>query len=252
MKNGGKKPGCFAFTGKALVHILCCLIGFYIVTGIMSMASKHINYQKKAEISLNEIVEKGENLPIGSYVELDARLVLGPYASYTETQTFTISGEDSGATATTSVKYYYYVFLEDGRIMTLATTNEQEIIALDRITAWVADSDDLTEGETLTVRGRLSEMEDDELRTYYEKYLYLMGVERNSPQMCYVVLDTTAGREGAYIAVVVCVVGVVILYALNKKVRKRRAKKEKEMAEFAQAWEEIDGIVKKDERDTLE
>ncbi len=251
MEDKRNKPGCFASIGKVIIYMLCSLVGFYIITGIMSMASKHVNYQKKAEISLNEIVEKGEELPIGNYVEFDAHLVLGPYASYTTTQSFTINGEATGTTATTSIKYYYYALLEDGRIITIATTNEQEIDALDRITAWLTNPDDLTEGETLTVRGRLSELEDDELRAYYEKYLYLMGAKKNSPEACYIVLDTTVGREGAYVAVIICVVFAAILCVLINKARKCRKKKEEEMAGFAQAWEEIDGSATKDERNTL-
>jgi len=252
MENKRNEPGCFSFIGRLIVHVVVCLVGFYIITGIMSMASKHINYQKKAEISLNEIVRQGENLPVGSYVELDAQFVLGPYASYTETQTFTIRGADTGPTATTSVKYYYYVFLEDGRIIALATTNEQEIEALDRMTVWMTNLDDLSEGEVLTVRGRLSELKNDDLRTYYEKYLYMMGIERNSPEICYVVLDTTAGREGVYIAAIACIVFIVILYVLRNKARKRRKMKEKEMGGFAQAWEEMDESTMMDEEDALE
>lgn len=210
-----------------LVYFLVALTGtfvFHVGNGVLRNFHSYNQVQKKAEIHMNALIENGEDLPVGEYVDLEVRWVLGPYATYTQTR----ERETDTQTLSAVIKEvnYYYVVLENNTIMSVATANASEKETLDRMSDWMLNAAGLPkDGETLLLQGKLTNMENAELiRLFLEYADDLFGLDPDSPALHKLVLDTEAGREGGEIlasGLVVVIVAAIVCFIIYKKKKKQ-------------------------------
>ena len=150
-----------AILRAVVIILLVGGIGFLVTNGIR-LFDEHNSMQKEAKIALEDSLSSGQELPVGEYVSYEARWVLGPFATETETHS------TNGISATLSELSYYYLILEedDGlSLMALKAQNAQVNETLERMSDWLMSVDGFPYGgETLKVQGKLEEMKDTELR----------------------------------------------------------------------------------------
>ncbi len=210
------------FGGTILAWILILVVGGaigWLYASAGRVIGDHNNTQRKADISLNDYVNNGQEFPVGKYVSLDVRWVLGPYATYTHTST-----TNSTFTATSSVEYYYLVMLENDTFMSLCTRNAAERETLDRMAAWLLRVDGFPmNGETLKVQGNLKNLTEQDLKKYYNEFLTECGVSLTDSRIRYIVLDTTAGREGLYLYIFGGIAVVALILFIRKKMKKKES-----------------------------
>lgn len=214
-------PGCLNSIGRYAIVLLVSIAFFYAVTGFNRWFTAKNNFQKNAEFHLNTVIESGSELPVGEYVDLEVRWVLGPYATGTQSRTLS----EYNLSATVKETNYYYVILENETLISVATANDSEKLKLNRMSDWLLESDGFpADGETFLLRGNLIKMPNGELMDLYQKHAEdIFGVPNDSPSLQKIILDTDAGRErGETLAsgiVVVFIVAVVcfVLYKRKKK-----------------------------------
>ncbi len=211
-------------TGSTILRYLIAIVlvgvaGFLVTTGFRFL-NAHNAMQKEAKIALEDSLSSGQELPVGEYVSYEARWVIGPFATETETQS------TNGITATSGVNSYYYLILDepDGlSLMALESENAQENETLERMSDWLMSVDGFPYGgETLKVQGKLEEMKDTELRRYFSEDLQeIFGISPNDPAVRYLVLDTTEGREGIYLILAAAAVALLLIVVIIKKAKKK-------------------------------
>lgn len=222
-RNAGKGKGCFSSIFAYIVYILISIGVFFLVSNAGNLIHQYDSLQRSASISLNEIIDNGEEFPIGEYVSLNTRWVIGPII--TETSTSSWGGSD-GPTATTGVDYYYFGVLEDDTIIAIKTSNSKEVETLDRMSDWLLDVYGFPmNGETILLQGKLEKMTDRELISLYDDSLSVFELEPGDPAVRYVVLDTTTGRFGLFIAIGAVVAVVVVIVLVRSSSKKKAAKK---------------------------
>lgn len=235
-----KKSGKFAGFGSAMLRyiigIVVAMVIFYLFSEGGNLLRQNNNSQRKAEISLNDYIDQGKAFPEKEYVSLNVRWVIGPYATETTTSTYGSRYSDGGLTATTGVNYFYYVVLEDMTLLTVKTANNAEVETLDRMSEWLLNVDGFPmNGETFTLQGKLEEMTQADLLKEYKANLSIFGLTENDPEVRYLVLDTTEGREGLYIGIVIVVAAVIIALVIRSRGKKKKAQ---ESAEALKAQQE--------------
>lgn len=223
-----KKSGKFAGFGSALLRyvigIVVAMVIFYLFSEGGNLLRQNNNSQRKAEISLNDYIDQGKEFPEKEYVSLNVRWVIGPYATETTTSTYGPRGSSGGLTATTGVNYFYYVVLDDMTLMTIKSANNAEVETLDRMSEWLLGVDGFpTNGETFTLQGKLEKMTQSDLLKEYKSNLSIFGLTENDPEVRYLVLDTTEGREGMYIGIVIVVAAIVIALVIRSRGKKKKA-----------------------------
>ena len=228
-----KKSGKFASFGSAMLRyiigIVAATVIFYLVSEGGNLLRQNNNSQRKAEISLNDYIDQGKAFPEKEYVSLNVRWVIGPYATETTTSTYGPRGSSGGLTATTGVNYFYYVVLEDMTLMTIKSANNAEVETLDRMSEWLLNVDGFPmNGETYTLQGKLEKMTEADLLAEYKANLSIFGLTANDPEVRYLVLDTTEGREGLYIGIVIVVAAVIIALIIRSRGKKKKAQEEAE------------------------
>ncbi|MBR0200577.1 MAG: hypothetical protein IJQ42_10480 [Oscillospiraceae bacterium] len=211
-------------TGSTILRYLIAIVlvgvaGFLVTTGFRFL-NAHNAMQKEAKIALEDYLSSGRELPVDEFVSYEARWVIGPFATETETQS------TNGITATSGVNSYYYLILDepDGlSLMALESENAQENETLERMSDWLLSVDGYPyEGETLKVQGKLEEMKDTELRRYFSEDLQeIFGISPNDPAVRYLVLDTTEGREGIYLILAAAAVALLLIVVIIKKAKKK-------------------------------
>ena len=157
---------------------------------------------------------------MGEFVSYETRWVIGPFATETETSS------TNGITATAGVRSYYYLILDepDGlSLMALEVENAKDNQTLEQMSDWLLGVDGYPYGgETLKVQGELAEMKDSELRYYYTKDLQeIFGISPTDPAVRYLVLDTTAGRNGIYLIAAAAAVALLLIVVIVKKAKKK-------------------------------
>ena len=209
-----KKAGS-SILGSILGFILIGALGFLVISG-SRLFSENNSMQRTAKIALEDYLAEGRELPVGEYVSYEVRWVLGPFATETETQSV------NGFSATTGVKSYYYLFLgepDSPSLMALEVENVQDNKTLEEMSDWLEGVEDFPQnGKTLKVQGKLSEMKDAELRKIYSSGL---GVSPNDPAVRYLVLDTTAGRDGIFLIIDAVAVAALVIVVIVKKTKKK-------------------------------
>lgn len=224
-----KSSGCGGAFLSLILRVVIGIVIFFLFTGGASMLSKYNGLQREANISLNAVVRGGGSPSVGSYVQMHVRWAAGPFA--TETSTYSYGSRyssSSGLTSTVSEKKFYYLILDDGTVMALETTNAQEIEALDRINTWLMGVNGFPDnGEMFTVQGEIKLLDDYEIRSYFDKHLESFGLASGGPNIRYLTLDTTAGREMLYIvlggAAALLVIVLIIVSVVKKKKKKQAA-----------------------------
>lgn len=216
------KSGCVGSFARLTLGLVVIIAVFYAVTFVSNWLHANNNSQRQAQISLNTILEDGGVIPVGEYVSLDARWVIGPYATESAYRELHLFGSDSGLTATTSETDYYYVILEDDTILSVATANAAEKETLNRMTDWLLGVDGFPmDGETILLQGTLETLKDEELLAFFKENLTnIFGIPASSPMVRTLVLNTAAGREGGNIGftvAVTAVVAVIVLLAMKRK-----------------------------------
>ena len=73
-----------AILRAVVIILLVGGIGFLVTNGIR-LFDEHNSMQKEAKIALEDSLSSGQELPVGEYVSYEARWVLGPFATETET-----------------------------------------------------------------------------------------------------------------------------------------------------------------------
>ena len=199
--------------------ILVGVIGFLVTSG-SRLFNENNSMQKTAKIALEDYLSTGQELPVGEYVSYEVRWVLGPFATETETQS------TNGISATSGVKSYYYLFLDEGdslSLMALEVENAKDNQTLEQMSDWLTSVDGFPEnGNTLKVQGQLKEMKDAELRKMYSSDLQeIFGVSPTDPAVHYLVLDTTAGRDGIFLIIAAVAVAALVIVVIVKKTKKK-------------------------------
>ena len=211
-------------TGSTILRYLIAIVlvgvaGFLVTTGFRFL-NAHNAMQKEAKIALEDSLSSGQELPVGEYVSYEARWVLGPFVTETETNS------TNGISATLSELSYYFLILEedDGlSLMALKAQNAQVNETLERMSDWLMSVDGFPYGgETLKVQGKLEEMKDTELRRYFSEDLQeIFGISPNDPAVRYLVLDTTEGRDGILLILAAAAVALLLIVVIIKKAKKK-------------------------------
>ena len=206
--------------------ILRYVIGFLVIGAfgfVLTNGTRFLNennsMQREAKIALEDYISTGRDLPIGEYVSLEARWVLGPFATETSTSS------TNGIKATSGVAYYYFLLLEDETVMALKTENLQEREVLDRMSDWLVSVDGFPmNGETLKVQGKLTDMKDKDLTAMYKEYLSdIFDLQPDDPTVRYLVLDTSSGREQLYLIIVAGIVLLVLAVVFIRRGKKKNS-----------------------------
>lgn len=109
-------------------------------------------------------------------------------------------------------------------LMTVKSANKAEVETLDRMSEWLLGVDGFpTNGETFTLQGKLEKMTQSDLLKEYKSNLSIFGLTENDPDVRYLVLDTTEGREGMYIGIVIVVAAIVIALVIRSRGKKKKA-----------------------------
>ena len=208
-----------ALLRAVVIILLVGGIGFLVTNGIR-LFDEHNSMQKEAKIALEDSLSSGQELPVGEYVSYEARWVLGPFVTETETNS------TNGISATLSELSYYFLILEedDGlSLMALKAQNAQVNETLERMSDWLMSVDGFPYGgETLKVQGKLEEMKDTELRRYFSEDLQeIFGISPNDPAVRYLVLDTTEGRDGILLILAAAAVALLLIVVIIKKAKKK-------------------------------
>ena len=212
MKGKGK-----SFLALIVFFVLGGLVVFGLTNGYRAI-NENNNTQRKADISLNTYVDSGEEFPVGKYVSLEVRWVIGPFGTYTTTST------SHGMTATSNVDYWYVAVLEDGTFMAVSTRNTAEREKLDRMSDWLLGVEGFPRnGETFTLQGKLKKLTNKDMKGIYEKFMTQAGVSLTDSRIRYLVLDTSAGREQLWIIIIAAAALIVIGLVAFSKIRKKKA-----------------------------
>lgn len=229
-KNNNGRSGCLASAVIRMLSMLVCLAVFVGISNGKNWLHQNDVLQRKADISLNEWIEQGQELTPESYVSFDVRWVVGPYAEETHTRNYSVgdrsyssSKTDSGVEAVEAVDYFYYVVLEDWTIMTLKASAKAEVEKLNQLSEWLLSVDGYPmDGETFTVYGKLEDMPSGDIRSFYNEYLSIFGFSSNDPEVRYLMLDTTEGRYGAWLLTGLAVLLVVVIVLIVKQVKRNK------------------------------
>lgn len=220
-----KKSGCGGAILSMLIRVAIGAVLFFLVTGGINWVNQNNNMQRKADTYLNDIVSMGGRPEEGDYVRLSTRWVYGPFAEETQTYSYGSRSSSGGLTATVNTIQYYYVWLDDGSIMAIKTSNADEIETLDRMSNWFLSVDGFpTTGEVLALNGKLKEIKAGDLKGYYADGLSLFGRDVFSEDVHLLMLDTSAGREMFYILMAGAVVIVIVVLVVVSKSKKKRAR----------------------------
>lgn len=226
-KTPNKAAGCGTAMLRYIIGIVAAIAIFYLFSEGGNLLRQNNNSQRKAEISLNDYIDQGKEFPEKEYVSLNVRWVIGPYATETTTSTYGSRYSKGGLTATTGVNYFYYVVLEDMTLMTVKTANNAEVDVLDKMSDWLLDVDGYpTNGQTFTLQGKLKKMTQSDLLKEYKANLSIFGLTASDPEVRYLMLDTTEGREGMYIGIVIVIAAIVIARVIIKRGKKKKAQDE--------------------------
>ena len=206
----------------AVIIIVVGVIAFLATNG-MRILNENNDVQREAKLALEDYLTGNRELPVGEYVSLNARWVIGPFASETSTST------TNGIKATSGVAYYYYVILDDMSIMVLKVQNVKDKAVLDRMSDWLLSRDGFPmNGETLKVQGTLRELKDqDLLKLYRNGVTETFSIAASDPAVRMLVLDLTAGREQLYYilfgAAALIALGVFLFVRTKRKVKEQDA-----------------------------
>ena len=214
--------------GTALFLILRVVLGFILVavfaagSNFLHANSKLLRTTKTKD--LNEILQNGEEYPVGEFVSLEVWLPLGAYAEESSTISYGHSNEGG---FTSGTDYYYVVYLEDQTFMSLKLSNNEDIKAIDKIFDDLMEMESIESADDLNsyvLSGKLTTLTDDEIIGYYKEALSDMDFDPNGENVRLYVLDTTAIPTQNIIILVVCVAAVIgavyLIFRLQKKKKK--------------------------------
>ena len=203
--------------GKSILYyiigfILVGVLGLLLTNGTRFL-DEHNNSQKTAKIALEDYTSTGRDFPVGEYVSYEARWVIGPFATETKSRT------TNGVTATAGVSSYYFLVLDDMTVMAMKVNNANDTEQLNQMSNWLLSVDGFpTNGRTLKVQGNLKEIKDQELLSYYREDLYsIFELSSSDPAVRYLLLDTTAGRDGIYLFILGAVAVLILIAVISKK-----------------------------------
>ena len=215
-----------ASTGVFL--ILRVVLGFILVavfaagSNFLHANSKLLRTTKTKD--LNEILQNGEEYPVGEFVSLKVWFPLGAYAEESSTISYGHSNEGG---LTSGTDYYYVVYLEDQTFMSLKLSNNEDIKAIDKIFDDLMEMESIESADDLSsyvLSGKLTTLTDDEIIGYYKEALSDMDFDPNGENVRLYVLDTTAIPTQNIIILVVCVAAVIgavyLIFRLQKKKKK--------------------------------
>ena len=207
--------------GKTLLRYIVAILVIGVAAFLLTNGTRFLNenntMQQEAKIALEDYISSGKEFPTGEFVSLNARWVLGPFATETSTST------TNGIQATSGVAYYYFLVLEDETLMALKAENTKECETLNRMSDWLLEQDGFPRnGETLKVQGKLTALKDAELKEmYHNDALSIFGLSAGDPALRDLVLDTTAGREMLYYIIFGAVIVLILGFILFRRSRKK-------------------------------
>ena len=95
--------------GKTLLRYIVAILVIGVAAFLLTNGTRYLNennaMQQEAKIALEDYISSGKEFPTGEFVSLNARWVLGPFATETSTST------TNGIEATSGVAYYYFLVL---------------------------------------------------------------------------------------------------------------------------------------------
>ena len=198
----------------AVIRYLIAIVAVALVGGIFNLVHSNSALLTKTKDTrdLNEIIEKGEDFPEGEYVSLNIYWTFGQYAG--STQEISVGHSKSGFTSGND--YYYLIMLEDYTLMSLKVSDNSIIRALDAQAERLQKADSLEElRESVNVTGKLSVLDDGEIKEYYQETLTLLGVDFENNEICRMyVLDTTSIPGRNLLIMCAAIAGVVLILIL--------------------------------------
>ncbi len=200
-----------------IVFFVLAGLFMYGVNGGLRFIRENNNTQRRAEISLNDLVNRSESFPVGKYVGLDTYWIIGPYASETSTET------SNGIKSTTQELQYYFAVLEDGSVMTVASENRSELEAMNRISDYLLSVEGYPkDGESIHLQGNLRKMTKTDLVRLCDQYaLKIFNLSSTDSRLRHVYLDTTAGRDSMYLILAGAAALVIIVLFARSKLKKK-------------------------------
>ena len=218
------------FIASYLVYIVVALVVLGMISGGQGWLHAHNRFLRQGDApSLNDTIARGEDFPMGEFVKLDVKGVLGSYA------TNTASTESFGASFESGKDHYYAVVLEDMRIMTIIASDKEEMRQLDALSDAVAayDGDEgvFSDAEfpSYTIVGKLETLTDQEVLTYYNRALESIGIRSDNADITTIALNATSPRlTNILLYFVAPIAALILVVVLARRSQKRREEEEAE------------------------
>lgn len=235
-----------------VVLIVVSSILFDIVDACRMLMEQNRGLQQRAKISLNEAFAQNQPLPVGEYVSFDTRWVFGRYA--TNTYTYSLRNrKNQPLKEAKKEKYYYLVVADDLTLMTVATTNLEEIHALDSLVEQtelqISEGELSEEGDSILLQGNLVELDDSDIKDILVEVLDELGLSADSDYVRYLVLDTDSGRDHViYKFFGVLIVGMIAYFAVKENKRYARERQRREAARQVKSNTELKDALEEEDR----
>ncbi len=173
-----------------LILLFTGLIAFAALIALRLVGGDNNPLRQNAKLRLEDYLSSGEALPLGQYVSVDARWVLGPFAIETSMESSGDGTDDEDAS------YYYYLRLKDGSVMALKSEDKDELQVLDRMSEWLMQTPLYPlNGETLHLQGKLKEFPNARLTQLFDEVFEDAFGVKPQDKARYVLMDTNAGYE---------------------------------------------------------
>lgn len=229
-----------------VLRYIIAAVAFVLVVSGLTMLFRYINEhndsQRTAEIALEDYIGTDKEFPVGKFVSVEARWVLGPFAEETSTTS------SYGIETTSGVCEYYFLVLEDMSVMAIKTQNLQEIETLNRMSEWLMKRIGYPKtGETIRLQGKLTKLTNSQLLSFYrEDAADAFRLSATDPALRALVLDTTAGRESVYIYLGVAWMALLfggLVWRHSKKKRQAAQERAALQSAFDSTPEQPDGTA---------
>ena len=167
-------------------------------------------------VNLNELIDQGAELPVGSFAKLDVRFPVGEFAYEKSTLNGITAGTD----------HYYLVLLTDSTFMAVKVSNAGEIDQLEKQSDALNNDQPLNQvSGSVPLSGKLERLTDSEIRGFYNDAMTNLGFAANDPSFRLLVLDTTALNYTRVLIAVGVLAAVILIAVIVVKARKKAAQR---------------------------
>ena len=210
--------------GAALAIVLRLVGGLLIVALVavgFNFFHQHSSFLSKGEtVNLDDLLEAGEDYPLGEFVHVDAPFILDQFATEKSTINGITSGEDT----------YYYVILKSRIAVAVKAASVDDIAVLDQGAddTYAFLNDELETFDDIPIDGKLVRMTDTEILQYFDEYTddYGFNDADSTIKAEHYIIDMTAARgENVLFYIIIPLAVIVIAIVIISRVRKAKKKK---------------------------